>query len=264
MRIVILESSQVVAQRSAEIILDQVDRSPESTLGLATGGTPLGTYSELVRAVEQDRIDFSGCTTFNLDEYVGLDAEHPQSYRYFMRKHLFEPAGFDLDHCHFPSVDFEDILASCDDYEALIEDHGGIDLQLLGIGTDGHIAFNEQGSSLASRTRIKALTAQTRKDNARFFDSIDQVPELAVTMGIATILDAQKIVLMATGLGKAEAIRATVEGPVSASIPASALQLHPKVTVLLDEQAASLLERADYYRDVELIQRRLETSVAPK
>ncbi|MFK7735565.1 MAG: glucosamine-6-phosphate deaminase [Pirellulaceae bacterium] len=264
MRIVILESSEAVAKRSAEVILNQIEREPESTLGLATGGTPLGTYAELVRAAEQSQVDFSGCTTFNLDEYVGLEADHPQSYRYFMRKHLFEPAGFDLDHCHFPSVDLEDIEASCEDYEVLIEDHGGIELQLLGIGTDGHIAFNEQGSSLASRTRIKALAWQTRKDNARFFDSPDQVPELAVTMGIASILDTQKIVLMATGLGKAEAIRATVEGPISASLPASALQLHPNVMVLLDEQAASLLERAEYYRDVESIQRRLETPVAPK
>ncbi len=263
MRVVILDSEQEVSQRAANLICELVGSKPDAVLGLATGGTPLGTYRELVDRCQTGQISFSTTTTFNLDEYVGLDADHPQSYRSFMRQNLFEPGDFNFDRCHLPAGCSRDLSQACQSYEAEIVDAGGIDLQLLGIGTDGHIAFNEPGSSLASRTRVKALTEQTRTDNARFFDSLDQVPTLAITMGIGSILDARHIVLLAMGAGKASAVRAFVEGPITAQVPASALQLHPRVTVLLDQAAASWLVRRDYYQHVENIQRQLEQSEEP-
>ena len=258
MRIVILEDVGAVSHRAADLVCEKVEENPEVVLGLATGGTPLGTYRELVARKERDEIDFGKCRTFNLDEYVGLEAGHDQSYRYFMDTNLFQPAGFDPNKCQLPSSATDNLHQACFDYEKSIDESGGIELQILGIGTDGHIAFNEPGSSLASRTRIKALTDQTRKDNARFFDSIDEVPKLAITMGIGTILDSNEIVLLATGASKASAVRSFVEGPVSAQVPASALQLHPNVTVLLDEDSASWLTRREYYRHVEAIQMKLE------
>lgn len=258
MRIVILANEHEVNARAADLVCAVVDQDPQAVLGLATGGTPLGTYQELVRRQQAQQIRFSDVTTFNLDEYVGLSPDHPQSYRSFMMQHLFEPANFDITRCHLPDGACTDTQSACSSYERQIDEAGGIDLQILGIGTDGHIAFNEPGSSLASRTRIKALTEQTRKDNARFFDSPEDVPELAITMGIGTILDADQIVLLALGASKASAVRAFVEGPVSAQIPASGLQLHPRVTVLLDEAAAGWLVRKPYYRHVESIQARLE------
>ncbi len=260
MRVVILEDAAAVAQRAAEIICRQVQDNPQSVLGLATGGTPLATYRCLVQRYEADEVDFSQVTSFNLDEYVGLPKDHEQSYSTFMHQNLFGKAGFDLNKCFLPDGTAENFEAACDDYERRIDDSGGIDLQLLGIGTDGHIAFNEPGSSLASRTRIKTLTERTRSDNARFFDSVDQVPKLSITVGIGTILDSDRILLLATGKSKASAVRSFIEGPVSANVPASALQMHPKVTVLLDEDSAGWLVRADYYREVEQVQRELETS----
>ncbi|WP_145082158.1 glucosamine-6-phosphate deaminase [Aureliella helgolandensis] len=194
-----------------------------------------------------------------MDEYVGLPRDHSQSYHTFMHENLFSQADFDTDNCHLPDGSCVDPAQAGVDYEQKIAAAGGIDLQLLGIGTDGHIAFNEPGSSLASRTRLKALTEQTRSDNARFFESIDEVPRLAITMGIGSILDTQRIVLLANGAGKADAVQALVEGPVTAQVPASALQLHPHVTILLDEAAATKLSRIDYYRHVETLQRQLET-----
>ena len=258
MRIVILDDEAAVSRRAADILCQHVQSSDTPVLGLATGGTPLGTYKELVRRQQEGLVDFSAVTTFNLDEYVGLPPEHEQSYCTFMRQNLFDPARFDLSRCHLPVGHLENYEEDCQHYEQRISDAGGIDIQLLGIGTDGHIAFNEPGSSLASRTRIKALTEQTRSDNARFFDSLDEVPKVAITMGIGTILEARKIVLLATGEGKASAVRSFVEGPLTAQVPASALQLHEAVTVLLDEAAAAWLVRQDYYRHVEAIQRELE------
>ncbi|RMF37903.1 MAG: glucosamine-6-phosphate deaminase [Planctomycetota bacterium] len=262
MRVVILENADQVAGRAASLVLQQVQRKPDSVLGLATGGTPLATYRRLVDAARSGQVAFHQVTTFNLDEYVGLTADHPQSYRTYMRKELFEPAGFDLSRCHLPDgtrVAWEELQRECQSYERQIRESGGIDLQILGIGTDGHIAFNEPGSSLASRTRVKALTEQTRQDNARFFASPDDVPKLAITMGIGTILEARQIVLLATGGQKAKAVHALVEGPLTAQVPASALQMHPQVTVLLDVEAASWLARKDYYQHVEAIQSALES-----
>ncbi|MFN3192150.1 MAG: glucosamine-6-phosphate deaminase [Aureliella sp.] len=262
MRVVILDEKTDVDERAGQLLARQIEAVPDSVLGLATGGTPVGAYNELLRIYEAGHLSFSQCTTFNLDEYVGLPSDHAQSYRSFMMEHLFEKADFNLSRCHLPCPDLSNLESSCEEYEAAIDDAGGIDLQLLGIGTDGHIAFNEPGSSLASRTRVKALTHQTRSDNARFFDKIDDVPKMAITMGIATILEAENILLLATGEKKAAAVRDTVEGPITASVPATALQLHPNVTILVDEPAAKLLDRKDYYQHVESIQRELEQNVA--
>lgn len=258
MRIVILENEQQVSLRAADILARCVQSRATPVLGLATGGTPLGTYQELVRRHQQGQLSFAHVSTFNLDEYVDLPAAHPQSYQSFMREHLFSQTDLDEARCRLPDGNHADRQAACAEYEESIRTAGGIDLQLLGIGTDGHIAFNEPGSSLASRTRVKALTEQTRTDNARFFDNPDDVPQLAITMGIGTILDARAILLLATGDKKAAAVRAFVEGPVTAQVPASALQLHADVTVLLDEASASWLVRRDYYRYVEQIQSELE------
>lgn len=264
MRIVILENADQVATAAADVIASTVQRHPEAVLGLATGGTPLGTYQKLVERAKRGEVAFDRVTTFNLDEYVGLPADHPQSYCTFMRRHLFEPGGFALERCYLPNgsvTTWQDLEEECRRYETLIQRAGGIDLQLLGIGADGHIAFNEPGSSLASRTRVKALTEQTRRDNARFFSCIDEVPRLAITMGIGTILEARRILLLATGEQKAEAVRAFVEGPVSAQVPASALQLHAATVVMLDAPAATLLARKEYYLSMERIQQRLEAGL---
>lgn len=258
MRVVILPTADDVSRRAAEIIVSCVQKKTNSVLGLATGGTPLGTYRELLHAHGAGKISFRDVTTFNLDEYVGLGKDHPQSYRSFMRENLFSKADFDETKCHVPDGLAKDYEAYCESYERSIREAGGIDLQLLGIGTDGHIAFNEPGSSLASRMRLKALTKETRADNARFFEKGEEVPHLAVTMGVGTILEARRILLLATGANKANAVRAFIEGPVTAEVTASALQLHPKVTVLLDEPAAQWLQRRDYYDQVEQIQLRVE------
>lgn len=258
MRVVILPNADEVSTRAADLICQTLADKPDAVLGLATGGTPLGTYQELIRRNNANTVDFASATTFNLDEYIGLPKEHPQSYRSFMHQNLFSLVNLDPNRCHLPDGESSDLLQACVHYEELIRQSGGIDLQLLGIGSDGHIAFNEPGSSLASRTRVKALTEQTRSDNARFFNSPDEVPKLALTMGIGTILESRKIVLIATGEGKASAVRSFIEGPLSAQVPASALQLHPSVTVLVDEPAANWLVRKPYYRHVEALQRELE------
>lgn len=258
MRIIILPDAPSVSRRAADIFCHLVQDLPDAVLGLATGGTPLGTYNELVQRNRAGDVSFAEVTTFNLDEYVGIPRSHSQSYHSFMHQNFFSHIDINLSNCHLPDGEAEDLMTECHRYEKMIDDAGGIDLQILGIGSDGHIAFNEPGSSLASRTRVKALTQQTRSDNSRFFNSLDEVPRVAITMGVGTILEADHILLLATGSSKAQAVRDFVEGPVTAMVPASALQLHPQVTVLLDETAASKLERRDYYNHVEAIQRELE------
>ena len=258
MRVIIEKDGEAVSRRGAQFIADLVRRRPDCVLGLATGSTPLGAYRHLVDEHRAGRLDFSKVTTFNLDEYVGLPPTHPQSYRYFMQENLFSQINVRPEHTHVPDGMATDYDRACDEYERRIAAAGGIDLQLLGIGTDGHIAFNEPGSSLASRTRLKSLTSETIRDNARFFNSIDEVPRLAVTMGVGSILDARRCVLLAIGAGKAEAIKATVEGPVTSQITASALQLHRDAIVIVDEAAASQLARRSYYLEVEQAQRLLE------
>jgi glucosamine-6-phosphate deaminase len=219
----------------------------------------MGVYEELIRMHRNDGLDFSQVATFNLDEYVGLAPEHPQSYRYFMQSQLFDHINIPTGHSFVPDGRALDYRSYCATYESKIREHGGIHLQLLGIGGDGHIAFNEPGSSLGSRTRLKTLTSETIRDNARFFDSEDSVPRLAVTMGVGTILEARTCLLIAFGDNKADAIAQTVEGPVTAQITASALQLHRDVIVVIDQAAAAKLQRQEYYREVEAAQTMLES-----
>jgi glucosamine-6-phosphate deaminase len=258
MRVIVEASPAQVARRAAQFVATLVRKKPTCVLGLATGGTPLGLYQELIRLHRDEGLDFSRVVTFNLDEYVGLGPTHPQSYRHFMQANLFDHINLDVRNTHVPDGRALDFETHCEQYERWIKEEGGIDLQVLGIGTDGHIAFNEPGSSLGSRTRLKTLTAETVRDNARFFSDPNEVPRLAVTMGVGTILESRRCLILATGESKAEAIRATIEGPVTAQVTASALQLHRDVTAVVDEAAASKLERRDYYRDVEQAQQALE------
>lgn len=223
-----------------------VDTERHPVLGVATGSTPLAVYRAL--ALTRGERNLSGLLAFALDEYVGLGRDHPQSYRQTLLREFAAPLGLGPGQIVVPDGDPDRLAGAGDAFERAIVAAGGIDLQLLGIGTDGHVGFNEPGSSLASRTRVKTLTEQTRRDNARFFDSVEQVPIHCVTQGLGTISDAGHLVLLAFGAAKAAAIAAAVEGPVSASSPASIIQLHPRVTVVLDPAAASQLQHLDYYR----------------
>jgi glucosamine-6-phosphate deaminase len=263
MRIIECPTPDSAADLVAAEILAAVRHKPDLVLGLATGSTPIGVYERLVRAHRDDGVDFSRVRTFNLDEYVGLAADHPQSYRTFMRVHLFDGIGLPPRNAHFPPADAEDPVAACPEYDRLIEAAGGIDIQLLGIGTNGHIGFNEPTSSLASRTRVKTLTDKTLADNARFYAPGEFQPQLAATMGIGTILDARRILLQSFGYKKAHAIRAAVEGPVSSFCPASALQMHPAVTLFVDGESASLLAMRDYYRRVRRMELELRGDPPP-
>jgi len=258
-RVIILPDSESVSRRAAAVVAKFVRRRPSCVLGLATGSTPLGAYRELIRLHREAELDFSQTVTFNLDEYVGLAPTHPQSYHHFMQSNLFDHINIAPENTHVPDGLASDFEEYCERYEKMIVDAGGIDLQLLGIGSDGHIAFNEPGSSLGSRTRLKTLAPETIRDNARFFDSEEEVPRLAVTMGVGTILDSRRCVLMAYGDSKAEAVAAAVEGPVTAQITASALQLHRDVTVIVDEAAAAKLKRREYYDEVERAHQMLES-----
>jgi glucosamine-6-phosphate deaminase len=251
MEVVALGSAQEIGAVAADIVESVVRRKPAAVLGLATGSTPLPAYRELVRRHQAAAGPaYHAVSCFNLDEYVGLPAGHQQSYRATIARELTDGLGIGPDRVNGPDPSPDGLPGAGERYEALIEAAGGIDLQLLGIGSDGHLAFNEPGSSLGSRTRVKTLTAQTRKDNARFFGSLDAVPNHVLTQGLGTILRARHLLLIATEGGKAGAVAAAVEGPVSASCPASVLQLHPHVTVLLDTAAAARLARLGYYREV--------------
>lgn len=237
------EGAGLVADHVAAAVRDR----PEFTLGVATGSTPLPVYAAL--AVHASRgTDFSRVSAFALDEYVGLPAGHPESYAEVVAREVTAPLGLDPSRVRVPDGGAEGIETAGDRYESQLAAHGGVDLQLLGIGATGHLGFNEPGSSFASLTRVKTLTERTRHDNARFFDSIDDVPMHCVTQGLGTILRARHLVLLAFGEGKADAVAAAVEGPVTASMPGSAIQLHARVTVVLDEAAASSLTHLDYYR----------------
>jgi glucosamine-6-phosphate deaminase len=229
-------------------VIDNAIRSGATTLGLATGSSPLSVYRELIRRHREDGLTFTGVQAFLLDEYVGLPPSHPQSYAHVIRAEFTDHIDIDSARVHGPDGIAEDIFTAAEHYDASITDAGPVDLQLLGIGANGHVGFNEPGSSLGSRTRVKTLTEQTRRDNARFFPSIDQVPRHVITQGLGTISSARHLVLIAAGSHKAAAVAAAVEGPVTASCPASVLQLHPHVTVVVDETAAAQLENAEFYR----------------
>jgi len=249
MEIIIQQSKQAASIAAARVIARLVREKPNAVLGLATGSTPLPLYHELIRMHQEEALDFSNVTSFNLDEYVGLAAEHEQSYHSFMWQNFFRHINIDPDRVNIPDGMTTDVPASCRAYEQAIVDAGGIDLQILGIGSDGHIGFNEPTSSFASRTRIKTLTQETVADNARFFDDDEsKVPRHCITMGIGTIMDARSNIMLAFGDGKAEAITAMVEGPVAAMVPASILQHHPNAKVFIDDSAASRLKLEDYYR----------------
>lgn len=235
----VCQDPQEASRRVAEIFADAIRANPKIVLGLATGGTPVGVYAELVRMYRDGALDFSQLTTFNLDEYVGLSPDHPQSYRHFMQQQLFDHVNVDPDKTHVPDGLASDIGQHALDYESQIRDAGGVDLQLLGIGDNGHIAFNEPGSAADSRTRQVDLTEETIRANSRFFDSIEEVPRHAITMGIGTILEAKRIVLMATGRKKSEAVNRAIQGPVDPMLPASQLQRAADVTFVLDAAAAS-------------------------
>jgi glucosamine-6-phosphate deaminase len=247
MEIVIQPDPQAASLIAAHIVANLVREKPNCVLGLATGSTPIAMYRELAR-MHRDGLDFSGVTTFNLDEYVGLPPAHPQSYHAFMAENLFQHINVRAENIHLPNGLAEDVPAFCQRYEEQIRAAGGIDLQVLGIGTEGHIGFNEKSSSLASRTRIKTLTEQTRQDNARFFGQPEDVPMHVITMGVGTIMDARQVLLLAFGHNKAKAVAAAVEGPITAMNPASMLQMHPAAKALLDEPAASELSLTEYYR----------------
>lgn len=244
MEIIIQPTPEAATAIAARLIARLLKEKPDAVLGLATGSTPLPLY----RALVDMQLDWSRVRTFNLDEYLGLAPEHPQSYHHFMWENLFRHVNIRPENVHIPDGLASDVPAFCADYEARIRAVGGIDLQLLGIGSDGHIGFNEPSSSLASRTRIKTLTETTRRDNARFFASADEVPKHVITMGIGTIMEARTNVLLAFGEKKAQAVAEAVEGPITAMHPASVLQMHRTTKFCLDEAAASALKRADYYR----------------
>jgi glucosamine-6-phosphate deaminase len=239
MLIVVKKDHREVSLEAARVVSGLVREKPSCVLGLATGSTPLELYKELIRMYREEGLDFSKVSTFNLDEYLGLPPTHEQSYHFFM----YDPERY----IHIPSGmmnvnEVHRINRYCDWYEQRIQECGGIDLQILGIGGNGHIGFNEPGSSLGSRTRIKTLSQKTREDNARFFDSIEQVPKYAITMGIGTILDARIVLLVASGKNKAKAIMDTVEGSVTGQIPASIVQMHRRAILIVDQDAGSLLK----------------------
>lgn len=247
MEIIILATPADVGTAAARAVARVVERKRDAVIGLATGSSPLAIYSELARRVGAGELDFSQASAFALDEYVGIPLDHPQSYHSVIRSEVVEPLGFDPARVRVPDGRANDIEAACVDYEQAIRDAGGIDIQILGIGANGHIGFNEPTSSFASRTRIKTLAPKTRADNARFFSSPDEVPTHCLTQGLGTIMDARRLVLVAQGAGKADAIAAAVEGPVASMCPGSVLQFHEHATVIIDEAAAAKLKLADYY-----------------
>ena len=247
MEVIICPTYEEMSKAAARQVANLLYTKPNAVLGLATGSTPLGTYKELARMHKDEGLDFSQVTTFNLDEYVGLPDRHPQSYHHFMHENLFQHVNIPRQNVHIPSGTTRNHLAFCAWFERRIVECGGIDLQILGIGSDGHIAFNEPGSSLRSRTRLKTLAKQTIEDNARFFDKQEDVPIYAITMGVGTILEARKLLLVANGESKAEAMAAAIEGPVTSMVTASALQLHPDSVIFLDGEAAGKLKLREYY-----------------
>jgi glucosamine-6-phosphate deaminase len=249
MEVVIFDDPGLIAHTVAGAIVRLMGNRPDAVLGLATGSSPLAIYDELARRCEAGEVSFARARAFMLDEYVGLACDHPQRYRNVIEREIAGRVDFAPGSVQGPDGNAPDIRQACVSYEKAIKHAGGVDLQILGIGSDGHVAFNEPGSALTSRTRIKTLTRQTIVDNARFFgDDESQVPRHVLTQGLGTIMEARHLMLVATGRGKAEAVHQMVEGPVSAMWPATILQFHPKATVLLDEHAAARLQLGDYYR----------------
>lgn len=246
MEVIIRPDAAQASQLTARLIAAAIRTNWRMVLGLATGRTMEAVYDILASMHAQEGLDFSGCTTFNLDEYIGLPASSEHSYRFYMNRHLFKRVNIDIRNTYLPDGTASDVKAACRAYEARIVQCGGVDLQLLGIGSDGHIGFNEPLSSLRSRTRDKALTPETIRQNCGLFGD-DPMPKRALTMGVGTILEARRVVLLATGKSKADILAKAVEGPITSMISASALQLHPACTIICDEEAASCLQGRDYY-----------------
>lgn len=245
MKIEIAKNKDEVSQLTTDFIEQLIKENPKAVLGLATGSTPIGTYQELIRRYEAGLIDFSQVVTFNLDEYYGLNSDHPQSYHSFMRKQLFNHINVRVENIHIPSGTPEDVVQYCHMYEQKIEDVGGIDLQILGIGRNGHIGFNEPSTELQADTHLVRLAPETIEANSRFFEREEDVPQFAITMGIQTILKAKKVLLLATGKEKAEIVQRLFDSGITTDIPASLLKLHPQVTILVDQEAGSLVPIAD-------------------
>jgi glucosamine-6-phosphate deaminase len=247
MEVIIRPTAADAAQLTADLIGAALARTPEMVLGLATGRTMEDLYARLAKMHKEDGLDFSQASTFNLDEYIGLPPEDKDSYRAYMNHHLFERINIDLANTHLPNGTAPDLDAECEAYEEKIKACGGIDLQLLGIGRTGHIGFNEPLSAMFSRTRCKALTPGTMAQNQPLFDDPAKMPKRAITMGVGTIIDSKRCLMLVTGDEKAEIIAKAVEGPLTSMISASALQLHPRCTVIVDEAAAAKLTQQDYY-----------------
>ncbi|MFZ2959610.1 MAG: glucosamine-6-phosphate deaminase [Candidatus Ozemobacteraceae bacterium] len=250
MEVIIKGDQEEGCKFGAKIVARFIRAKEKPVLGLATGSTPLPMYRELIRMHREEQLSFRSTTTFNLDEYVGLPAGHPASFRTCMEEHLFKHVDLDPGATHLPDGNAADVPGSCEDYERLIKKAGGIDIQILGLGGDGHLAFNEPSSSLRSRTRLKTLTSHTRHANAAAFGGPDKVPHHVLTMGLETIMEARTCILLAFGANKAGAVRDMVEGPVSASCPGSVLQFHEHAIVILDAESAALLTRRQYYHEV--------------
>ena len=242
MRIIKVSTYEELSKKAAQMIASQLILKPNSVLGLATGSTPIGTYEELVRMYKSSDIDFYNTVTFNLDEYHGLSPENEQSYIYFMKDKLFKHVNIRTENIHIPSGQAQNIDAECSAYDNKILDFGGIDIQLLGIGRNGHIGFNEPDVKFEALTHLVELDTDTIEANARFFDSIEEVPTQAISMGIKNIMHARKIVLVACGREKAETIQKMIHGDIVPELPASVLQLHPDVTVIVDEEAGALIK----------------------
>ncbi len=248
MEVIITSSYDEICEKAARIIQQEWQKKNNLVLGLATGETPLGVYKKIIEMNQRKELDFSSIIAFSLDEYLGLEEDHPQSFAYYMKENLFKHINIKMENIFRLEGKPPDIETHCQEYEEKIKSYGGIDIQILGIGRNGHIGFNEPGSSLSSRTRVKTLAEETIRDNARFFTGEQEVPRFCLTMGIGTVMEAKIIILLASGKGKSDAIKNCVEGAVTASVPASALQLHPRVKILVDEEAGSLLTNKDYFR----------------
>jgi glucosamine-6-phosphate deaminase len=248
MEVIITSGYDEICEKAAHIIQQEWQKKNNLVLGLATGETPLGVYKEIIEMNQRKEIDFSSIIAFSLDEYLGLEEDHPQSFAFYMKENFFRHINIKMENIFRLEGKPPDIETHCQEYEEKIKSYGGIDIQILGIGRNGHIGFNEPGSSLSSRTRVKTLAEETIRDNARFFTDEQEVPRFCLTMGIGTVMEAKIIILLASGKGKSDAIKSCVEGAVTASVPASALQLHPRVKILVDEEAGSLLTNKDYFR----------------
>jgi glucosamine-6-phosphate deaminase len=248
MEVVVQRNPELAGRLAARLVAKLIHSKPNAVLGLATGSTPLPLYKELIRLHKDEGLDFSRVTTFNLDEYAGLPANHPCSYMRHMEETLFKHINLRRRNVHIPNGMARDMARECIAYEKAILDADGIDLQILGIGRDGHIGFNEPSSSMGSRTRVKTLMIETIRDNARFFGRIDEVPRNCITIGIGTILEAKQLLLLAFGAHKAGIVSKAIEGPITSMIPASVLQLHPDVKIFLDTDASAKLKRRSYYK----------------